>query len=112
MECFNVSGLVRETPSMKLLFIVNVDWFFISHRLPIALAAIEKGYEVHIACGITDRRSELEALDIVVHPLSISRSGTNLLKELKVIKEMSAVVKRISPDVVHLVTIKGVLYGG
>jgi len=29
----------------KLLFIVNVDWFFISHRLPIALKALEAGYE-------------------------------------------------------------------
>ena len=97
---------------MKLLFIVNVDWFFISHRLPIALAALENGYEVHIACGITERKSELEALGIVVHPLSISRSGTSLLKELKVIKEMNAVVKHVSPDVVHLVTIKGAVYGG
>ncbi|WP_165743734.1 glycosyltransferase family 4 protein [Pseudoalteromonas sp. Z9A6] len=97
---------------MKLLFIVNVDWFFISHRLSIALTAIEQGYEVHLACGITDRKSELEALGIIVHSLSISRSGTSLIKELKVIKEMNVIVKKISPDVVHLVTIKGAVYGG
>tara|TARA_B110000211_G_scaffold133702_1_gene153275 strand:- start:3205 stop:4320 length:1116 start_codon:yes stop_codon:yes gene_type:complete len=97
---------------MKLLFIVNVDWFFISHRLPIAIAAIKKGYEVHIACGITVRKAELEGLGIVVHPLSISRSGTSLIKELKVIQEMNVVVKQVSPDVVHLVTIKGAVYGG
>lgn len=36
-----------------LIFIVNVDWFFISHRLPMVLQAIEKGYEVHIATSIT-----------------------------------------------------------
>ena len=29
----------------KLLFICNVDWFFISHRLPIAIAAKEKGFD-------------------------------------------------------------------
>lgn len=97
---------------MKLLFIVNVDWFFISHRLPVALAAIESGYEVHVACGVTDRKCELEALGIVVHPLSISRSGTSLLKELTVIKEMNTVVKQLLPDIVHLVTIKGAIYGG
>lgn len=112
MEYFNVSGLVREATLMKLLFIVNVDWFFISHRLPIALAAIENGYEVHLACGITNRKNELEALGIIVHPLSISRSGTSLLKEFKVIKEMNTVVKNVSPDTVHLVTIKGAVYGG
>ena len=96
----------------KLLFIVNVDWFFISHRLPIALAAIEKGYEVHLACGVTDRKSKLESLGIIVHPVSLSRSGTSILKEIKVIKEMNAVVKKVSPDVAHLVTIKGAIYGG
>ena len=39
----------------KLLFIVNVDWFFISHRLPIAVEAIKQGYEVHIATTVTDK---------------------------------------------------------
>ena len=37
----------------RLLFIVNTDWFFLSHRLPIALEAIKRGYEVHIATTIT-----------------------------------------------------------
>jgi glycosyltransferase involved in cell wall biosynthesis len=97
---------------LKLLFIVNVDWFFISHRLPIALAAIKNGYEVHIACGITDRQRELELLGIIVHPVSLTRSGTSLLKEIKAIKEMNTVVKKVLPDVVHLVTIKGAVYGG
>ena len=34
----------------KLLFIVNVDWFFISHRLPIALSAIDKGSFLVLSC--------------------------------------------------------------
>ncbi|CAM2980775.1 glycosyltransferase family 4 protein [Pseudoalteromonas distincta] len=97
---------------MKILFIVNVDWFFISHRLPIALAAIEEGYEVHIACGVTNRKKDLESLGIFVHPLSITRSGTSVLKELRVIKQMNFIVKNLKPDVVHLVTIKGAVYGG
>ncbi|KID57956.1 glycosyl transferase family 1 [Pseudoalteromonas luteoviolacea] len=96
----------------KLLFIVNVDWFFISHRLPIALKAIKNGYEVHIACGITDRQKELEGYGICVHPLPISRSGTNILQELKVITALNGIVKKVSPDVAHMVTIKGAIYGG
>jgi glycosyltransferase involved in cell wall biosynthesis len=112
MEYFNVSDLVREATLMKLLFIVNVDWFFISHRLPIAIDAIKNGYEVHLACGITDRQNELEALGVVVHPVSITRSGTSLLKEFRVIKELNSVVNKVLPDVVHLVTIKGAVYGG
>ncbi|MAD90002.1 MAG: glycosyltransferase family 1 protein [Pseudoalteromonas sp.] len=96
----------------KLLFIVNVDWFFISHRLPIALEAIEKGYEVHVACAVTDKQSELEGYGIKVHAIPLSRSGTNLKNELLAVWRLYKVVKNVSPDVAHMVTIKGAIYGG
>ena len=96
----------------KILFVVNVDWFFISHRLPIALEAIKKGYEVHIACGITTKKEYLESLNLKVHPLNISRSGTGAKGELKTLFEIYKVLKDINPDVAHFVTIKPVIYGG
>lgn len=97
---------------MKILFIINVDWFFISHRLPIALEAIKRGNEVHLACGVTDKKSYLESLGIKVHPLPISRSSTNLISEAIVFKELWGIVKKVKPEVSHSVTVKGVVYGG
>lgn len=96
----------------KLLFIVNVDWFFISHRLPIALAAIKNGYEVHLACGITDKKEYLESLNIHIHPLDISRSGTTIFQELKTLKNIFDIIRKVTPDITHCVTIKPVVYGG
>lgn len=96
----------------KLLFIVNVDWFFSSHRLPIALAALKEGYEVHLATGITDRLDELESHGLRVHPLQIKRSGTRLLGEIDSFFQMITVIRDVRPDIVHLVTIKPVLFGG
>lgn len=96
----------------KILFVVNVDWFFISHRLPLAIEALKKGYEVHIACGITDKREYLENLGLKVHPLKISRSGTGIKGELKAFTEIYRVLKEINPDIAHFITIKPVLYGG
>lgn len=96
---------------MRVLFIVNVDWFFISHRLPIALAAIEKGYEVHLVCSITDKQKILEDCGIVVHPLDFSRSGISIFNELKTIKSLFSIIKSIVPDITHCITIKPVLYG-
>ena len=95
----------------KILFIVNVDWFFISHRLPIALAAIKKGFEVHIACTITDRQYELESNGIVVHPLHLSRSGVGIVGEFKSLVQLYRVINKVKPDILHTVTIKPVLYG-
>ena len=96
----------------KILFIVNVDWFFISHRLPLALEALNKGYEVYIACGITDKKDYLESLGLKVYPLSLSRSGTGIKGEIKALSEIYKVLKGISPDIAHFVTIKPVIYGG
>lgn len=96
----------------KILFVVNVDWFFISHRLSLALEALERGYEVHIACRITDKKEYLENLGLKVHPLNLSRSGTGIKGELKAFSEIYKILKKINPDIIHFVTIKPVLYGG
>lgn len=96
----------------KLLFVVNVDWFFVSHRLPIALAAINAGYEVHLACAVTDKQALLEGYGIFVHPLTLSRNGMNPFNELLTLCAIYHLLKQIKPDLVHLVTIKPVLYAG
>ncbi|MGB6328233.1 MAG: glycosyltransferase family 4 protein [Halarcobacter sp.] len=96
----------------KILFVVNVDWFFISHRLPLALEALKKGYEVHITCGITDKKEYLESLGVKIHPLNISRSGTGIKSEIQSLSEIYKILKQINPDIAHFITIKPVLYGG
>jgi len=96
----------------RLLFVVNVDWFFLSHRLPIALAAQRAGYEVHLATALTGREAELKSHGIVVHPLEMSRSGTNPLAELATLFRLFRIIRRARPHLLHTVTIKPVLYGG
>ncbi|WP_428028656.1 glycosyltransferase family 4 protein [Arcobacter sp.] len=96
----------------KILFIVNIDWFFITHRLPLALEALKKGYDVYIACGISDKKEYLESLGLKVYPLAISRSGTTIKREFKAFTEIYKVTKEINPDIAHFITIKPVLYGG
>ena len=49
---------------MKLLFIVNASAFFLSHRLPLALAARDEGYEVHVACPESDS-AEIKGMGFV-----------------------------------------------
>ena len=42
----NVPSMAKNEPHVrsKLLFVMNVDWFFMSHRLPIALDAMRVCY--------------------------------------------------------------------
>jgi glycosyltransferase involved in cell wall biosynthesis len=95
----------------RLLFIVNVDWFFVSHRLPIAIAAIKQGFEVHLACNVTDKKKLLESHGIIVHPLALSRSGIGILNELKTISQLFFIIREVKPNIIHSITIKPVLYG-
>jgi glycosyltransferase involved in cell wall biosynthesis len=96
----------------KILFVVNVDWFFLSHRLPIALEAQRQGYQVHIATGLTDKLDELQRHGLVVHPLALDRSSAGLGNAWRTMVELWKVFRAVRPDVVHLVTIKPVLLGG
>jgi len=98
--------------SKKIMFVVNVDWFFMSHRLPIALEAIRKGYEVHVAVVITDQKESMEKLGLIVHPLTLDRSNANPLGMLRTLLQIFTLFRKEQPDLVHLVTIKPVLLGG
>ena len=99
-----------KTP--KLLFLVNVDWFFVSHRLPIAIEAISKGYEVHVATTVTSKRAMLEELGLIVHDIDIPRSSISIYAALKNLLEIISLFRHIKPSIVHLVTIKPILLGG
>ena len=72
----------------KILYTINVDWFFISHFLPVGQEGLKRGYEVDIACAIIDKKEYLEDLGFIVHSLSISRSGTSVKTELKTVVEI------------------------
>lgn len=96
----------------SLLFVVNEPHFFISHRLPLALGACAAGYEVHVATRAGDSVERLRELGLRHHALPLSRSGRNPLVELASLWALFSLMRRLRPDVVHLVTIKPVLYGG
>ena len=93
------------------MFVVNVDWFFLSHRLPIALGALANGFEVHIACCLTDRREEMEKAGLVIHPLTLVRGKASAFSNVSSFLEILSLFRRVRPDIVHLVTIKPVLFG-
>lgn len=98
--------------SKRLLFVVNDAGFFISHRLPIALAMRDRGYCVAIACP-ADRKTTLFASNDLLHldvPLARGRIGP--FGELRALRELNRQIREFDPDLVHLITSKPVIYGG
>lgn len=95
----------------KILFVTNVDWFFISHRLIIAEEAQKNGFEVIVAAEDTGRSQEIVNKGIQFINLPFSRSGTNPLIELKTLIKFYKIYSKIKPNIVHHITLKPVIYG-
>lgn len=95
----------------KLFIIVNVDWFFLSHRLPVALAAQKTGWDVTIVTADTGKLIKIEELGLKVVNLQMSRSGMNIFQELGTLRFLYDMYKREKPDVVHHVGMKTILWG-
>ncbi len=104
--------MTKPHSSRSLMFVVNNPAFFLSHRLPIALAAKEQGYDVSVATMDGPAVEAIKAQGLTHYVLPMSRSGMNPLAELKTLYAIYRLFKIVEPDVVHLVTIKPVLYGG
>jgi glycosyltransferase involved in cell wall biosynthesis len=96
----------------RLLIVVNDPAFFLSHRLPVATAAREAGFDVHVATADGRGIDRILAAGLAHHRIPLSRSGTRPMGELKLILALYRLFRELQPDVVHLVTIKPVLYGG
>lgn len=96
----------------RLLIVVNDPAFFLSHRVGIALAAMKDNYEVHIATAAGEAVEKIKALGLTHHEIHLTRSGLNPISEIRSLGGLYSLFGILKPDLVHLVTIKPVLYGG
>lgn len=95
----------------KLFIVVNVDWFFLSHRLPVALAAQAAGWDVTIVTADTGKLHVIKEKGLKVIDLPMSRSGMNILEELNTLGFLYKLYKKERPAVVHHVGMKTILWG-
>ncbi len=95
----------------KLFIIVNVDWFFLSHRKEVAIAAQLAGWDVTVVTADTGKLKDIEAIGLKTIDLPMSRSGMNLQEELGTLNFLRKLYKRERPDVVHHVGMKTILWG-
>jgi glycosyltransferase involved in cell wall biosynthesis len=110
---FQVARTGHAGEPRTILFIVNVAWFFVSHRLPVARAARAAGYDVHLLTDVaaTEELSLLTQEGVTVHRASLARGGLNPLADLRFLLRTLTIMRRVSPVLVHNVTVKPVIYG-
>jgi glycosyltransferase involved in cell wall biosynthesis len=95
----------------KLLFLVTEDWYFVSHRFELAVAALRAGYEVSVATRAGRYSSRITTAGLTLYPVDFNRSGLNPIQEIAMLVRIAAIYRRVSPDIVHHVALKPVIYG-
>lgn len=100
---------------MKFLIISSFLPSIFNFRGKLLEAIHQQDYEIHIiAPNLTLFKTEqqkLEALGYYVHEVPMQRTGTNPVADLKTLRAMYNLMKKIKPDYVLSYTIKPVIYG-
>jgi len=102
-----------ETPAPKpvLAYVVTEDWYFLSHRLPMARAARAAGFEVHVITHVNKGGAAIEAEGFRLHPVVWRRGSLHPLGFLSNIRAVRRVFRAIKPALVHNVALQPTIVG-
>ncbi len=91
--------------AQKILYLVSEDWYFVSHRLPMARAALGAGFEVHVATRVAGHAAAIEREGFILHPLGWRRGSFDPWHLLSAVREVRRLYRRVRPDLVHHVAL-------
>lgn len=98
-------------PRPRLLYLVTEDWYFISHRLPMARAARDAGYDVHVATRVGRHGRDIEAEGFTLHELSWKRGSLDIVSVATSLTKIRALYRRVDPALVHHVALQPAVVG-
>lgn len=101
--------------NIKLVFLITELGYFCSHRLKLATAAKQAGFDVTVVTNCDQRpnlsRYEAQLKDLNLQHLPFHRSRLNPFAEIKTLWQIWKLYRQIRPDIVHHVALKPVIYG-
>src|SRR5262245_56491824 len=95
----------------SLLYVVSEDWYFLSHRLPMARAARDSGYEVHVATRVVDGAKAIETEGFTLHPIPFARGRVGLVAALRTIAALQRIHRSVHPVLAHHVALQAAVLG-
>lgn len=96
----------------KIYMFVNVDWFFFSHRLPIAKAAKKNNVNMSVYTDFTENQEKKEEDGYYLYQSPIRRTSESIFHVIIEFYNAYALIKKGRPDLIHAVTIKPILLLG
>jgi glycosyltransferase involved in cell wall biosynthesis len=100
---------------MKILLVAGFSDSLIGFRKPLIVALLNQGLTVHVAAPelSTNKKalSELRALGVKTHDISMQRTGMNPFSDLLALFSIWKLMRRVKPNYFLGYTIKPVIYG-
>lgn len=100
----------RRAPPV-LAYLVTEDWYFLSHRLPMACAAQAAGYEVHVITQVGKGAAAIEAMGFKLHAMDWHRGSVSPFTFLANIRAVRRLYRAIRPDLMHHVSLQPSIVG-
>jgi glycosyltransferase involved in cell wall biosynthesis len=107
----NAMSSSTNAPPRRLLYVVNEDFAFLLNRLPMARAAREAGFEVHVATNVQKGSKAIEAEGFILHPIPFRRGGLSPFAAIPTILSLRRIEKKIKPQIVHHSGLQCCVYG-
>jgi hypothetical protein len=95
----------------RLLYVVPEDWYFLSHRLPMARAARDAGFAVHVATNVQDGAAAIVAEGFVLHPIPFARGQLSPRASTATIMALRCTQRTVPPAVTHHVSPQSSMLG-
>jgi glycosyltransferase involved in cell wall biosynthesis len=95
----------------KIAFFITEDWYFVSHRLPIAIESIKKGFDVYLITKKGAKSKLIESHGIKIVNININRGEISPISDLILLINLIFILKKIKPNILHTVAMKPILYG-
>jgi mannose/cellobiose epimerase-like protein (N-acyl-D-glucosamine 2-epimerase family)/glycosyltransferase involved in cell wall biosynthesis len=95
----------------RVIYLVTEDWYFISHRLPMARAARNAGFEVHVATRIDRHGAAIKAEGFHLHPVAWRRGSLDPRDLVRTVHEVRKLYRQLKPDLAHHVALSAAVVG-
>ena len=95
----------------KLLYFVTEDWYFVSHRLQLALVAQQHGYQILVVTRCKEHVQILTEAGFTVIHFATSRRSLNPIVLMSESIALAKLYRALKPSIVHHVALRPVIVG-
>jgi len=96
----------------KIFMFVNVDWFFLSHRLPIAKVAADKEVDMTVFTDFTRAHKKECYTGFSLLQSPIRRTYSGFYSSCMEFFKLFVLIRRERPAIIHAVTVKPIIFLG